>query len=195
MNSKTVLLGATAWTLVACAGDLDDPSAFSETMPIRAIRPANVYPLAGPTDTPTSNGGGPQMPQPAPTTPPAGTGGAPAAGAGCARALDIFNSASCAGMSCHGQAGSTAEHALPWVDLTFDQANLVTRLSTQMGTGDCAELMVFDTANPAQSLLITKLTEPVPCGSPMPFSGDLLAAEDKQCITDWVTAAAQALSQ
>jgi hypothetical protein len=195
MNSNsTALLGAVAWTLVACAGDLDDPSAFAETMPIRAIRPANVYPLAVPSDAPTGSGGGPQNPPPQ-NPPPAGTGGAPAAGAGCARALEIFASPTRAGGSCHGAAGSTAEHGLIWVDLNFDQANLGSRLSTKMGTGACAELLVLDAANPLQSLLITKLTEPVSCGALMPFLGEMLSAEDKQCITDWVTAEAQALSQ
>jgi hypothetical protein len=77
------------------------------------------------------------------------------------------------------------------VDLNFDQANLATRLTTTMGNGECSTFRVIDTQNPAQSLLVTKLTDPPPCGLPMPYPGfPALAEADKQCIIDWVYAAA-----
>jgi hypothetical protein len=114
---------------------------------------------------------------------------------GCPRVIEIFESPTCAGSICHGTAGSAAPHALVWVDLTFDPANLATRLSTTMGTGACAAFKIFDPANPAESLLLTKLMDPAPCGDPMPLASPTpISADDRQCITDWVNAEAQAFA-
>jgi hypothetical protein len=64
---------------------------------------------------------------------------------------------------------------------------LATRLSTTLGTGECADLPVLDLANPAGSLLLTKLSGTPPCGAAMP-SGTTLSEVDRQCINDWVMA-------
>jgi hypothetical protein len=77
-----------------------------------------------------------------------------------------------------------------WVDLVQDPDNLGARLSTTMGTNDCVGAPIIDVTNPAQSLLLTKLTDPPPCGALMPASATPLSDADRQCITDWVFAQA-----
>lgn len=169
----------------ACAGDLDDPSAFEAVTASPLIRPANTYPsLAGTTPNPAvSPSVGPSVVPP--VMPPSG-GGAGPGGTACDRATEIFaDPMVCAGSSCHGVAGTP--FTLPWVDLVTDPATLATRLSTTMGTSDCVGLPILDPANPAMSLLLTKLSDAPPCGATMPYLPTYtLSEEDRQCINDWV---------
>jgi hypothetical protein len=48
-------------------------------------------------------------------------------------------------------------------------------------------------SNPPMGLLLTKLMNPAPCGSPMPFVdiGGPLSDGDRACINDWALAATQ----
>jgi hypothetical protein len=119
-----------------------------------------------------------------------GAGGTGGGAVGCARAPEIFaNPMVCGGAACHGVPGQP--FALPWVDLVTEPATLATRLSTTMGKGstECAPFLVLDLANPAGSLLLSKLNDADPCGEPMPFSDTYVLTEvDRQCINEWVLA-------
>jgi hypothetical protein len=49
--------------------------------------------------------------------------------------------------------------------------------------------LIINSANPAASLMLTKLNGTYSCGTVMPQVGELAAA-DLQCITDWVNCVA-----
>lgn len=55
--------------------------------------------------------------------------------------------------------------------------------------GDCPAAKLVDTANPAASWLLIKLSDGVTCGTKMPQLGSITSTE-RQCIQDFVNAAA-----
>jgi hypothetical protein len=50
-----------------------------------------------------------------------------------------------------------------------------------------SDLLYFDSASPQDSLVLTKLEDSPPCGSPMPLGADPLPAADVDCILEWVS--------
>jgi hypothetical protein len=155
--------------LPGCAGDLEDPDAFSGVHPIEAIRPLGTDPdPPGPTDglPPECSARGP---------------------------VDIFkDTMSCGGPACHGVPGMAA--AAAWVDLVTDPDNLATRLSMTDGTTVCVGHKILDVANPTQSLLLTKLNDPPACGARMPVGGPNFTDADRACLAAWVTEQATLLA-
>ena len=96
----------------------------------------------------------------------------------------LTNSASCAMAGCHAAGSIYGVYA-------GDLSDLVDVDSSQAA---CEEggtpLKYVDSANPANSLIITKLADPPPCGSPMPLVGGPLQANEIACITEYIEALA-----
>jgi hypothetical protein len=90
-----------------------------------------------------------------------------------------FIEANCGLASCHDTAALTLLKA-PLIDNTLGKA----------GHSLCANFKVVDSANPSNSILISKLTmNPICGGSMLPFAPSITAA-NIQCITDWAKAVA-----
>ena len=128
----------------------------------------------------------------------AGTGG-PAGSAGTtgtapcdALGMILGNVNKCAAASaCHGPTGTQG------IDLMTPGvvARLVGKMPPATSTNCAASPMPYLVANsnPPMGLLLTKLMDPAPCGSPMPFAGigGALTDADRMCINDWALAATQ----
>ncbi len=94
----------------------------------------------------------------------------------------------CGGIGCHGTPDVAPLAASDLGNMTDD---LVTRLPASNGTGVCADYPLVDVDDPDNSLLITKLSESPPCGSPMP-AGGTISDEERNCIIEWTRAVAAA---
>ncbi|CAM3433891.1 hypothetical protein COSO111634_15585 [Corallococcus soli] len=70
--------------------------------------------------------------------------------------------------------------------LDLQAAGLPGRLYTTTSSSACGSVPVADSANPANSLFLKKLTASPGCGTQMPPGGSLSAA-DTACLTDWLT--------
>lgn len=172
-----------------CAGDLDDPTAFSVVTASPLIRQPGVEPQSpsspGPT-APTSTPGPADPPPPPATMPPE-----PELPASCDRTpYEILTDPMrCGGAACHTMP------ALEVVDFAATPNTLFGRLATTDGEGACAGIPLIDLANPTQSMLLTKMSMDPPCGVAMPyFEITTIPAEEVQCLTDWVVAGAMAAS-
>ena len=96
----------------------------------------------------------------------------------------LTNSASCAMAGCHAAGSLYGVYA-------GDLSDLVDVDSSQAACEDGGTpLKYIDSANPANSLIITKLADPPPCGSPMPLVGWAAQPNDIACITEYVEALA-----
>ena len=51
---------------------------------------------------------------------------------------------------------------------------------------ECVGELIVDPADPENSLIYSKLLEPPPCGTRMPFTKPELSEEEKQCVLDWI---------
>lgn len=97
----------------------------------------------------------------------------------------------CAGIICHGSPGELAVSA----DLGHSIEGIEQRLVGLPGTGDCSDYFMVDAADPMRSLLVLKMQEQPPCGSPMPFSGlGEITDEERACVIDWTLQVAAAAS-
>jgi hypothetical protein len=85
--------------------------------------------------------------------------------------------AKCGSAGCHG--GPTTSTGL---DLTSD--NLADRVSGRHGADSCAEQLMIDKANPAQSVLYLRVTGTT-CGVRMPIGGSL-SESDQACVLEWL---------
>lgn len=122
------------------------------------------------------------------TTGTGGTNGAPP----CDAVGKLFaNTSKCSSPSgCHA-------NAVQGIDLM--SPGLVARLvgkmppSTSPSCASSGMPYLVPNSNPPMGLLLTKLMNPAPCGSPMPFVdiGGALTSEDRACIDDWALAAIQ----
>lgn len=168
MTRPFLVVTCAALFLASCAGDLDGAEEEYAALPVSpAIRPANVHaPAPGATTV---------MPT----------------GMGCDGAVAIMQTpGKCGTTVCHGTATDAPLQAV--ADFSGDAAQLPAKLKAFMSTVSCAGMApVLDATNPAQSLLITKLSDPPPCGVKMPQAGSI-TAEEAQCITDWALEAAAA---
>jgi hypothetical protein len=118
----------------------------------------------------------------------AGTGGP----APCdALTMILGNTSKCASVGCHGMT------AVQGVDLMSPGvvARLVGRMPPATSPSCATSTMPYlvPNSNPPMGLLLSKLMEPVPCGSVMPFAGigGALTPADMTCITEWSLAAIQ----
>jgi hypothetical protein len=107
-----------------------------------------------------------------------GTGGGDASTGECGDVLEDVLRPSCAMTFCHS---TTAMGSL---DLEADEVAM--RLIDQPGSGDCEEHSFINAENPEDSLIYTKLNDPPPCGSQMPFSGDKFTAAQKACVLEYI---------
>jgi hypothetical protein len=114
----------------------------------------------------------------------AGSGGSSAGAGGgggeqgCAEACNII-ATRCATTGCH--TGGTPAGGL---DLSAD--DFITELTGKMATtADCAGETLIDSANPEQSLLYAKVTDPPACGVRMPF-GLYLDDDEIECMRKWI---------
>jgi hypothetical protein len=90
----------------------------------------------------------------------------------------------CTGTGCHG-AGTPAAG----VDLVT--AGVAARLVDAPASTTCPGRVEIDSADPANSLILEKVSEAMPsCGAAMPFLGEMLTPEEIACVEEWVTAAA-----
>lgn len=201
MNLRHCLAGILALGFAAsCYTELEDEDQYRNLAVNTRPRIPNQPPQV--LDEPPTDG-------PAPTTPePGGEGGmtgtvtdeTPPGG----QTLDDLVSAECQDVPTRifgavGKCGSSSCHGSPdqasvYLDLGSSPADAHTRLLDLEGTGPCAGQFIIDTANPEQSLLLTKLDTPAPCGLPMPV-GPALTAEETACVVEWTLAAAQLANQ
>jgi hypothetical protein len=162
-------------SVTGCPGTLENPQSF----------PAPVSGAAGTTGAAgTGSAAG--------TTGAAGTGGGMVTGD--CDAMPIFTSRSCSiDGSCHGAAPNNA------AGFDMKTAGWETKLVGTMpkggGSGATASVCmaagipyIVSKSNPAQGLLIDKLTKAAPpCGAAMPSIGDPLNATEKDCLIKWAT--------
>lgn len=88
----------------------------------------------------------------------------------------------CAGGSCHGPGSSQGA----FVDGEDALADFIDRPSTY----DSCDGLFIDSANPEDSLILTKIGEDFPqgCGNlRMPAIGDFLNQEEEECLAEWLT--------
>jgi hypothetical protein len=84
---------------------------------------------------------------------------------------------SCGGTGCHG---ATA----PQEGLDLVSSGVSSRVVGVSGKGCTGTLA--DPANPANSLLYTKLSTTPPCGSQMPLARAPLSSSDATCVLNWI---------
>ncbi len=194
--------GALAAALTGCAGTLDDPSAY------RAYQQAHTARDAGEArDAEQAVADAEDEPSAANDAAPAGevdagqgaidagsivvseAGSASDAGAdpedaqtiGDAAALCNFKAlmqTKCGSAACHGGVGSST-----LLDLTTD--GLAMRLQGFQGSGSCANMLMVDPQNPAQSALYLRVSG-TSCGVRMPLGGMALSSEEQECILQWI---------
>jgi hypothetical protein len=106
----------------------------------------------------------------------AGTGGS-----GSVSSCDGFAilAANCGTSGCHGEGSNLEDFAA--------SESAARAFIGQPGTLACSgQGDVIDTADPAESLLIRKLSADAPCGQQMPISGAPLTASEVDCLEDWI---------
>lgn len=113
--------------------------------------------------------------------------GGGSSGGGTCDAPDMIFAGTCAVAGCHTASSAATAGNLDLTDLT--PANVAQRLINVPASGMMSVLRI-NTADPAQSALITKLSSPPPFGLQMPYGGSMLSANQIQCITSWVDAQA-----
>jgi hypothetical protein len=148
------------WVLLAvgCAGELRDPGRFA------FLLDEDGGPVSPPADSGTSKPDA-AVAKPIPPLP--------------ACATMLFKQR-CASAACHG-AGATQ------IDLLSSgvEMRLVDKPSSSAATAQCKGRTLVSSDGSAESLLIEKLSETPPCGSPMPL-GSTLTDTELTCISDWI---------
>jgi hypothetical protein len=102
----------------------------------------------------------------------------PTNGAVCDAPNTIFTP-NCEGGGCHNATDKANQ-------LDLASPGLAARLIDHMAVGGSGKLI--DSSNPAQSVLLLKLTANPPFGAQMPFLRSPLSAAQTQCVHDWVFA-------
>lgn len=198
---QQVALWAISSTLVGCpvGAELDGPEEYNPTRTGGVLSPQGT--------ASTSAGGGT-------STAAVDTGGATTGAATTGSSCDtcgidtVMGMGTCDGSVCHGSPGTASDSSFVGSGLDLFSPTRETALVNQPATyrdvpeadrpycSDPPELLI-DAANPAASLIITKLYDGMySCGSPMPLGRvDPLPTEDIQCITDWVTCLANSAGE
>jgi len=151
------------WVLlcVGCAGDLRDPGRF-----------AFLYDTDGGASgsggsSGTKDAGGQMDASSAP----------PAAAPACVVSLFKMK---CGSIGCHASGGTQVDLVSANVE-----RRLVGKPSSNMLVCKGRTLVATD----GDSLLIDKITDPPPCGSPMPVTGSI-SDDERSCLTNWVSSLA-----
>jgi hypothetical protein len=110
--------------------------------------------------------------------PDAGTGGGESDG-GCDPLVDIFPP-SCSTSACHSAQSQQG-------NLDLESAGLPGRLVNKQAHGGPG--LVIDSSNPAQSVMLLKLTDTPPFGFQMPLGAAPLSSDEITCLQAWVQAA------
>ncbi|MEN9579858.1 MAG: hypothetical protein RJA70_2867 [Pseudomonadota bacterium] len=93
----------------------------------------------------------------------------------------------CGSSSCHGSEGQPPISA-GRTDLGSKPDDVFkAMLGFKLKGGACEGRLVIDPLEPEASLLLAKLSEPAPCGLPMPL-GSGLGVQEKECIELWIKA-------
>jgi hypothetical protein len=152
------------WVLlfVGCAGDLRDPGRF-----------AFLYDTDGGASgsggsSGSKDAGGQMDASSAPPMP------APAC------VVSLFKM-KCGSIGCHASGGTQVDLVSANVE-----RRLVGKPSSNMLVCKGRTLVAADGTD---SLLIDKITDPPPCGSPMPVTGSI-SADERSCLTNWVSSLA-----
>lgn len=106
-----------------------------------------------------------------------GSGGS----AGAVRMCDGFAvlAANCATSGCHGEGSNLEDFAA--------SAAAARAFVDKPGTLACSgQGLVIDTEDPGASLMVRKLSDDPPCGSPMPLAGSPLSRSEIECIQTWI---------
>lgn len=186
-------LGVALFIAAACAGTDTPPRTRSlEAEVINRYEPTYAMGNAGGSSMAGASGGG----QGGSASANAGAGGSAnaggssgggSAGAGMAGSGSTSNAcdapgtvlvAKCGDVGCHG-AGSG------FGDFGASAAAAEALVDEPAGCND--DLLYFDSASPEDSLVVTKLEDSPPCGSPMPLGDDPLSPAEIECILDWVS--------
>jgi cellulose 1,4-beta-cellobiosidase len=112
------------------------------------------------------------------------TGGT--SGGGTCDAPDMIFTTTCGAAGCHNAASAAFAGNLDLVS-----PGLASRL-VNVPANAMPSLFYIDTANPSQSVLLTKLTSTPPFGAQMPYLSTPLSSSQIQCVTEWVDAQASA---
>jgi len=109
-----------------------------------------------------------------------GQGGSGAEPGGCPEDITVLTNrpameGGCAGPGCHIQGGTPPDLTSPGVEA---------RVRDVMASAACSGRPYVGASD---SVIEEKLTNPDPCGEPMPlFAAGRLSAEDKACILEWI---------
>jgi hypothetical protein len=155
------------WVLVwvGCAGDLRDPGRFSYLYDNDGGRTDSGSPSG------VKDAGGTSSMDASMTTP-------PAAPPMCVTKLFMMK---CGSLGCHAMGGTQVDLVSP---------NVATRLVGKSSSTSlpCKGMTLVDSSG-GKSLLISKITDPPPCGSLMPVTGSL-TTDERSCLTGWVSSLA-----
>lgn len=86
--------------------------------------------------------------------------------------------ANCSTGGCHGQGSNLGDFA------ASEEAAL--SYVGESGVICGGQGPIIDPENPADSVLILKLSDDPPCGQPMPQNGPLLSDDDVACLEEWI---------
>jgi hypothetical protein len=109
-----------------------------------------------------------------------GMGGAGGMGGGgaCGDVLEDLLKPRCADTICHATAAQNP--------LDLEASGLPQRLIGQEASMLCADHQYINMDAPEESLILTKLETPAPCGAPMPLTGNPLTTAEKACILTYI---------
>ena len=154
------VVGVLLW-FGGCAGDLRDPGRFAFLYDTDGGASGSGG-SSGTLDAGSMTAGSTATPDPAP-----------------ACVVAVFK-AKCGSIGCHSSGGTQ-------VDLV--SANVERRLVDKPSSSTLLCKGRTLVATDGDSLLIDKITDPPPCGSPMPVTGSL-TSDERSCLTDWVSSLA-----
>ncbi|HTO96207.1 MAG TPA: hypothetical protein VMK66_04105 [Myxococcales bacterium] len=111
------------------------------------------------------------------SAPDSGTGGS--SDGGCEPLIDIFPP-SCSTSACHSAQSQQG-------NLDLESPGLPDRLVNKQAHGGPGK--IIDSANPLQSVILTKLSDPPPFQFQMPLGAAPLSSDEVACLQSWVEAA------
>jgi hypothetical protein len=158
---------------VSCAGDLSDPGRF-----------AFLYSDAGPSSSGESGGGNGGSGGSAGKS--GSNAGGSGGGGGSAMMATPDPAPACAVSLFKMKCGASGCHAAGGTQVDLVSANVERRLVDKGATGTACKGKTLIAGDGGDSLLIDKLSDSPPCGSPMPITGSL-TDDDRTCLMNWVS--------
>jgi hypothetical protein len=182
----------------ACAGELDDPEQYttrvrpglgaSGVTPPRGIQADTSDPPVQPSVSPQQTSVSPAQTTGSTATSDTTSNVAPTTGvsAECADAPTRILEAKCDGGGCHG----TADTPSTSYSNLASSSDPMTLLDVP-AKFTCADKMLIDSKNPAESAILSVIQASGHCSSSqMPFLGPYLSTAEVDCLTEWVNAVA-----